>query len=71
MASNPDEPQEFIAHDGRGMPVSGETIVIVRFKDGQVSPPRPAHVAGLCWVSSTISPFTCIEAYHVVGGDHG
>ncbi|NNH59480.1 hypothetical protein HLI01_22355 [Rhizobium laguerreae] len=58
---------EWIEHDGKGMPVPAETLVLVRFWGGEeTSVPNQAHVAGECWKTSTMFPESTITHYRSI-----
>jgi hypothetical protein len=57
---------EWIEHDGKGIPVDGETLVLVRFWGGEESiVPNRASVAGECWKKSTMFPESTITHYRL------
>lgn len=58
---------EWIPHDGYGIPVDGEELVLVRFRDGKQSVvPKAAKLAGSCWQKSNFAPECTITHYAII-----
>ncbi|MDX1222723.1 hypothetical protein GOL85_13420 [Sinorhizobium medicae] len=63
---------EWIEHDGKGMPVDGETPVVLRFRDGDMRIGKAGHWHGCGegddtqWVFSDWDPDFDIVAYRVL-----
>jgi len=59
----------WIEHDGKGMPVSAETLVLFRFADGEESTEwKPAGICKENWTYSSWAGFCNISHYRVLTG---